>query len=143
VRWFGALAMLATFVAALVVTLWPFAFSLDPSSIARKWSRVEWVLFYRHRGQITIDRDLLLNLAMLLPLGAGFALARTTRGLRLFLEALLLGVAAALVLEAGQLLTPHRVTQLADVWRNALGCGLGALLGLGIRRRFAPRSRVR
>lgn len=125
---------MANVLAAAALTLWPFHFRLNAASIARKWARVEWVFFYYRRGHLTIDRDLILNLLMLLPLGLGFALARSARtpparGRRVLLEALLLGVTVALCLEGAQLLTPHRVTQLADLWRNALGCVLGAALG--------------
>lgn len=141
VRWLGLAMAIANLLAAAVLTLWPFTFRLDAASIARKWARVEWVLYYRDRhGHLTLDRDLFLNLALLLPLGAGYALARTASGRRLLLEALLLGAATAFLLEAAQLLTPHRVTQLADLWRNTLGCVLGAVLGLVLRPRLAGAS---
>jgi VanZ family protein len=134
IRRFGTAMAISNIVAAALLTLWPLHFRLDAASIARKWSRVEWVLLYHdRRGHFTIDRDLLLNLAMLLPLGLGFALARAARARRVFLEALLLGALVALCLEAAQLLTPHRVTQLADLWRNTLGCVVGAALGLALR----------
>lgn len=145
VRRFGAAMAVANVLAAAIVTSWPFRFRLDAASIARKWSRVEWVLVYHdRRGHLTLDRDLFLNLAMLLPLGLGFALARSARGRRILLEALCLGALTALCLEGAQLLTPHRVTQLADLWRNTLGCVLGAALGLAWRtivRRLRDRPR--
>ncbi len=135
-RRFGAALAIANLLAAFVVTLWPLRFRLDAASIAGKWSRVEWVLVYHdRRGDLTLDRDLFLNLAMLLGLGLGLALARSSRRWRILLEALCLGALTALCLEAAQLLTPHRVTQLADLWRNTLGCVLGAALGLAFRRR--------
>lgn len=133
-RRFGAATAVANLMAAPVFTLWPFHFRLDAASIARKWARVEWVLVYHdRRGHLTVDRDLLLNLAMLLPLGLGLALARAARPRRVLIEALLLGALVALGLEAAQLLTPSRVTQLADLWRNTLSCALGAALGLALR----------
>lgn len=135
-RRFGMAMAVSNLVGAALVTLWPFRFRLDSSSIARKWARVEWVLLYHdRRGNLTLDRDLFLNLAMLFPLGFGLALARSARGRRILVEAICLGCAAALCFEAAQLLTPHRVTQVADLWRNTLGCVLGAALGLAFRPR--------
>jgi VanZ family protein len=136
----GVALVVANLLGAALATLWPLRFRLDGASLARKWRHVEWVLVYRdRRGHLLVDRDLLLNLALLLPLGLGLALARRATGAaRVLVEALLLGAVTAASLEAAQLLTPHRVTQLADVWRNALGCVLGAALGLALRPSSPP-----
>jgi hypothetical protein len=140
-RRLGLAVMLANVIGAVVMTLWPFAFDLAPAAIARKWAHVEWVLYYRGEdGHVIVDCDLALNLAMLLPLGAGFAVWRAAGRGRVIVEALALGIAFATALEAAQLLTPHRVSQLADVWRNALGCVIGAALGLAISRRWSARA---
>lgn len=136
-RKLGLALMIANLAGAVVVTLWPFAFDLAPAAIARKWAHVEWVLYYRDDdGRVIIDRDLVLNLVMLVPLGAGFAWWRARRTWTVA-WALGLGIVTATALEAAQLLTPHRVTQLADVWRDALGCMIGALLGAAIRTRWS------
>jgi hypothetical protein len=65
IRRFGTAMAIANVVAATLLTLWPLHFRLDAASIARKWSRVEWVVLYHdRRGHLTIDRDLLLNLSV-------------------------------------------------------------------------------
>jgi VanZ family protein len=135
-RRLGLAVMIANLAGAVVVTLWPFAFDLAPAVIARKWGHVEWVLYYRDDdGRVIIDRDLVLNLALLFPFGAGLAWWRVRRTW-VVTWALGLGLGLATAIEAAQLLTPHRVTQLADVWRNGLGCVIGALFGVALRRRW-------
>ncbi len=78
-----------------------------------------------------------MGLALLLtvPVGLGLAWARPRRPGRSLVEALLLGLALATLVEALQVLTPSRTPQLAEVWRNALGAGLGALALSGRRAR--------
>ncbi len=85
---------------------------------------------------------------MMSPLGFGFGLWRSARAWRVIAEALALGIATGVVLEAAQLLTPGRFTQLCDAWRNAVGCVAGAAIAvLGTsahdagdgRRRASPR----
>lgn len=122
----GLALVVFTLVAAVVATQWPFAYDLH--GIADKWAEVDWRWVHRHAdGRILVDRDFIQNVLMLIPLGVGFATWRQASGTRVVVEALLLGVATGVVLEAAQLLTPHRFTQLCDAWRNASGCTFGAL----------------
>lgn len=122
----GLALCLSCLAVALVVTLWPFRFSLATASFAR----IDWRLYYRSRtGHVIVDRDLLLNLVMLSPLGAGWALLRGPRGVgRIALEATTLGVGLAATIETLQIFAPTRFPQLADVWRNGAGCVAGAVL---------------
>jgi len=86
---------------------------------------------HRHAdGSVVIDRDFIQNVLMLIPLGVGFALWRRGPNWRVVAEALTLGIVVGVWLEAAQLLTPHRYTQLCDAWRNAAGCLIGAISGL-------------
>ena len=112
----GLALCLSCLAVALVVTLWPFRFSLATASFAR----IDWRLYYRSRtGHVIVDRDLLQNLVMLSPLGAGWALLRGPRGVgRIALEATTLGVGLAATIETLQIFAPTRFPQLADVWRN-------------------------
>ena|GEM_PF-1184119 len=118
-----------TLVTALLVTLSPFRFALSTA----RWARIDWRLYYAGHN----DRDLVLNLLMLLPLGAGLALARHGRArlARIVVEAGALGLGTALCIETLQIFERTRFPQAADVWRNAVGCVIGALVtGLVLRR---------
>jgi glycopeptide antibiotics resistance protein len=125
-RHLGLALFVSCLACALLVTLWPFRFSLATASFAR----IDWRLYYRSRtGHVTVDRDLLQNLVMLAPLGAGWALLRGPRGVgRIALEATVLGVGLAAAIETLQIFLPSRCPQLADVWRNGAGCVAGAVL---------------
>jgi len=112
-----------------VATQWPFHYDLG--GIADKWREVDWRWVHRTRdGHVLVDRDFIQNVLMLIPLGAGFALWRRAPAWRVVAEALVLGIVTGVVLEAAQLLTPHRFTQLCDAWRNAVGCMAGAIAAL-------------
>ncbi len=127
----GALAVLA-------VTQWPFAFDFSAEGFARGRARIEWIFLYRDDdGHILLDGDLIRNLLLLAPLGAGWALLRVESSLRrTLLEALLVGAAMAMFVETLQIFTPTRVPQLADVWRNTLGCVLASPPAWWLGRRF-------
>lgn len=120
-----------TLATALIVTLYPFSFQLATAS----WARVDWRLYYPGHN----DRDLILNLVMLAPLGAGLVLARSARSgraslARIVLEACALGLGTALVVETLQIFERTRFPQAADVWRNGVGCVVGAIVaGLVLR----------
>jgi glycopeptide antibiotics resistance protein len=121
-RWIGLGLLGFTLVTALLVTLSPFDFHLRTASL----SRIDWRLYYPGHS----DRDLVLNLLMLAPLGAGLALVRAGRAAvsRIALEACALGVGTALVIEALQIFQRTRFPQAADVWRNGTGCIVGAVV---------------
>lgn len=121
-----------TVLTALLVTLYPFRFSAEVASLAR----VDWRIYYpRHN-----DRDLVLNLLMLVPLGAGLGMMRTGISIRrLALEAAAIGFGLSLGIETLQIFERARFPQLADVWRNGLGCVVGAVaVGLVTRARALP-----
>src|SRR5262249_16330661 len=112
-----------TLVIALLVTLYPFRFHLATASL----SRIDWRLYYPGHS----DRDLVLNLLMLAPLGTGLALVPFGRARlsRIALEACALGVGTALFIETLQIFQSSRFPQAADVWRNGTGCIVGAVIG--------------
>jgi VanZ family protein len=130
VRRAGLLLALFTLATAVVATQYPFHYNLARAAIVEKWHEVDWQWAHHRRdGSLVIDRDCIQNLLMLMPLGAGFALWRSAgeaRWSRVLVEALLIGIATGVALELAQLLTPSRFTQLADAWRNAVGCVAGA-----------------
>ena len=141
-RRFGILLAIGTVLIALAATQYPFNYHLTEFGIGRRWDRIDWRWWPRTpMGRVRIDRDLLLNLFMLLPLGVGYALWRRTNGLRVALEALVLGIATSTTLELLQLITPYRYTTFADVWRNALGCMVGAIFVVVVRRNHATLAR--
>jgi glycopeptide antibiotics resistance protein len=111
-----------TLATTLVVTLYPFRFQLGIAS----WARIDWRLYYPGHS----DRDLVLNLLMLMPLGAGFVLVRFGRASlsRILLEACALGLGTALFVETLQIFERSRFPQAADVWRNGVGCVVGAIV---------------
>jgi hypothetical protein len=134
-RRIGLALMLVTVAIAVVATQWRFHFDLSGTGIHRRWNDIDWRWFPRTpRGHIRVDRDLVLNLLMLMPLGIGFAIWRRASGWRVVIEALLLGVLVSSALELGQLANMYRYTTFADVWRNALGCAVGAAIEVALRR---------
>jgi VanZ family protein len=121
-RRIGLGLLVFTLATALLVTLYPFRFHLGTASL----SRIDWRLYYPGHS----DRDLVLNLLMLAPLGAGLALVRSGRAgsSRIALEAGALGVGVALFIETLQIFQSARFPQAADVWRNGTGCIVGAVI---------------
>ena len=111
-------------------TLFPFRLRFDKAHLLEKMQEIEWELYYTDRpGHVSIDRDLIQNLVLFAPFGACLALATTTpRPRHDALRALGFGTMLSVTVELLQLLTESRVTQLADVWRNALGASLAALV---------------
>lgn len=118
-----------TLVVAVLCTQFPFRYHLDHAHLAEKISEIDWKWFhYTRDGHIKVDRDFIQNVIMLVPLGVGFALWRRAPLWRVIVEGTLVGFAVSFCLEAAQLLTPGRFTQLDDLWRNTLGCALGAVV---------------
>ena len=135
IRTSGAALAFGTVLIAFVATQWPFQYRLYGESVLRRWSRADWSWWPRDGdGVVRIDRDLVLNLLMLIPLGVGFGLWRRAGAARVVVEGLLLGIAISTMLEAAQLVTRYRFTSFADVWRNSLGCMVGTVLALWILR---------
>ena len=136
IRTVGAVLAFGTVFVAFLVTQWPFQYRPYGASIMRRWNRIDWSWWPRDGdGNVRFDRDLVLNLMMLIPLGVGFGLWRRAAGpVRVIVEGLLIGIAISFMLEAAQLVTRHRFTSFADVWRNSLGCMVGAAIALVILR---------
>jgi hypothetical protein len=133
-RWGLALA-LATIAIAIIGTQYPFDYRLTGFAVRQRWNRIDWSWFPRTRGgHIRLDHDLVLNLVMLVPLGAGFALWRRAGGWRIVIEGLVLGLVTSVTLELAQLMTRYRYTSFADVWRNAASCAFGCMLAIGVMR---------
>jgi hypothetical protein len=120
VRRLGFWVTTVSLLAALAFTLYPYRFDLHVASV----SRIDWHIF--HPGHS--NRDLVINLVMLIPLGAGLAMLRFGHSLlRIAIEALALGLGTALVIETLQIFEATRYPQLADVVRNGVSCLAGAL----------------
>lgn len=138
----SALALALTIAPVLAATLWPFDFDLRPDSVREKWAHFEWVFFYDRAGTIIVDRDLLLNLLLFVPLGVAIAVVRRAPSVwRVTVEAGAAGVALSTGIELLQVLTPERVSQLADIWRNTLGC-LVAAFATALISRLATKPRA-
>ena len=135
-RTVGAVLAFGTVFVAFLVTQWPFQYRLYGASILRRWARSDWSWWPRDAsGNVRLDRDLVLNLLMLVPLGVGFALwRRTASAARVVVEGLLLGIAISVMLEAAQLVTRYRFTSFADIWRNSLGCMVGCAIAVAVLR---------
>lgn len=134
----AAAVFAASVLVATVLGLWPFAFLGSVEEVRAKWTHVEWAVFYfSPDGSLIIDADLLLNLFFLAPLGVAWSFMIELRHpLRAGLEALLLGLLVSFVIEGVQVLTPDRTTQLADLWRNALGAGVAGVVAAWLRPRL-------
>jgi hypothetical protein len=127
--------MLATVATAILATQWRFHYDFSRFGIHQRWRRIDWHWLPRTpMGHVRLDRDFVLNLLMLVPLGIGFALWRRASGGRIAIEALLLGFMTSTTLELSQLVMPYRYTTWADVWRNTLGCVAGAIVVVALRR---------
>lgn len=134
-RRIGLAIALATLALAILGTQWPFEYRITEFALRRKWDRIDWSWFPRWRGgSIRLDHDIVVNLLMLVPLGIGFALWRRAAPWRIVLEGLVLGLVTSTALEAAQLLTRSRYTQLADVWRNSASCALGCAIAITVAR---------
>jgi hypothetical protein len=128
--------VLGTIAMAILVTQWRFHFDLRRFGIRVRWERIDWDWFPRTpMGHVRLDRDFLLNLVMLVPLGIGFALWRCASRVRVVGEAFVLGFVTSSLLEIAQLANAYRYTTWADVWRNTLGCVVGALVVVAMARR--------
>ena len=133
VRRFGLALAFGTVVVAAVATQWPFRYRFTEAAVARRWSRIDWSwVHWTDAGGIVFDRDFAQNLVMLAPLGIGYGLWRRAGRLRVVLEALAIGALTSILLELGQLVTWRRYTSFPDVWRNALGCMVGAMIAVWI-----------
>jgi VanZ family protein len=124
----GTGLVVLTLSVAFFVTLYPFRFSVLPDAL----SRIDWRPYYPGHN----DRDLIQNLLMLAPLGIGLAMVRHGRATvrRIAGEAAGFGVTFALIVETLQIFERGRFPQVADVWRNGLGCVVGAVIaGLVLR----------
>jgi VanZ family protein len=121
-RRIGLGLLVFTLASALFVTQYPFQFQLETASL----SRVDWRLYAPGHS----DRDLVLNLLMLAPLGAALALVRFGRASlgKITFEAGALGFGTALFFETLQIFQRTRFPQVADVWRNGVGCLAGAVV---------------
>src|SRR5258706_7387287 len=138
-RTIGLVLVLGTLATALVVTLWPFRFHFTLASL----HRIDWRLYYRDaNGHIKIDRDLVQNLIMLAPLGVGWALFRGPRSIaRIALETFAIGLLLSASIETLQIFDRGRFPQLADVWRNTLGCVVGGVVvATGVLSRHGKRA---
>lgn len=135
VRRLGLALALGTVAVAIFVTQWPFEYRLTTYAVKLRWTRVDWRWFPRDgAGNIRFDRDFAQNLLMLVPLGLGFALWRRAAAMRVILEALALGIVTSATLELAQLVTRYRYTSFPDLWRNSLGCMVGAMVVVALRR---------
>ncbi|CAN5913598.1 hypothetical protein BH11MYX3_BH11MYX3_17070 [soil metagenome] len=128
-RRIGLVLALGTVAIAIFVTQWPFEYRLTSYAVKLRWTRIDWRWFaHDGAGNIRFDRDFALNLLMLVPLGVGFALWRRAASMRVTLEALAIGTLTSATVELAQLVTRYRYTSFQDLWRNALGCMVGAML---------------
>ncbi len=133
----------------LVCTLWPFHLRLGAPHVVEKLHEIEWEPLYGvvsgrdHPGHASPLRDMVQNLVLFAPLGALAVYWQTrpesvrehARGLG---RAMLFALVVSLVVEALQLFTEDRVSQLGDVVFDSLGGLLGAAGLLLIRARSRP-----
>lgn len=105
----------------LVVTLAPFQFDYPGYAIIRVTS---------------VPRDILLNVALFIPLGFLYRFARGGPADRSGLRVFGLGVLLSLAIETAQVWEVERYTSLVDVLTNGTGAWLGALLYQRVARRL-------
>jgi glycopeptide antibiotics resistance protein len=122
----------------LVCTLWPFHVRLEPAHLVEKLGEIEWEPLYgavsgrEHPGHASPLRDMVQNVVLFAPLGALWKYGRpepepSVRERAKWLgQAVLAAFALSVLVEALQLFTEDRVSQLGDVVFDALGGLLGA-----------------
>ncbi len=137
VRRAGRLGLIAATAFILYGTTIPWRFDLDPSAVARRFGSVDWAVVHVVGGRLRGLPDIVANCLFFVPLGASYAMARgLTRVAPAAVGGLLLGAALSCVVEALQLLTVDRTTQLGDVVFNASGCAAAAGLTARFQRRL-------
>ena len=134
VRTLGLALAIGTVVIAILVTQWPFEYRVTWFAMHARWNRIDWSWFPRTYAGNVVNRDMVQNLIMLMPLGVGFALWRRAAAVRVIVESLALGILTGATLELAQLVTRSRYTSFPDLWRNALGCLAGCLFVIAVRR---------
>ncbi len=139
VRTAGLALAVGTVLIAIFVTQWPFEYRLTGFAVRAKWNRIDWSWFPRTSRGNLLNRDFVLNILMLIPLGFGFGLWRRAAALRVMAEGLALGIVTGATLELAQLATRSRYTSFPDFWRNASGCLVGCALALMLGRQIWQR----
>jgi glycopeptide antibiotics resistance protein len=134
----GKWLAIGTILIAIVATQWPFEYRFTSYAIHYRIARIDWRWFHH------FDRDFVLNILMLMPLGFGFGLWRQSSRVRVVIESLALGTLSSAILELAQLVTRDRYTSFLDVWHNAVGCVAGCVIAIVVsgahRDRSDPRS---
>ena len=97
----------------LVITLAPFRFS----TASMHGLSNEWTVF-----------DLVMNVAMFVPLGFLYRVTRPRRAARAWWMAIVLGAIVSASIESAQLFESTRYSSLLDVLTNTIGAGIGSLL---------------
>ncbi len=124
-RWGLALSLLFV----VYQTFLPFSFDLSATNLAASLERASWIPWVAPGGGPPGMGDVVGNLLLFVPAGLFFCLLPSRRGRRReWVAALAAGGALSAAIEALQLLTPTRYTQVSDVLVNAAGAGLGCLL---------------
>lgn len=134
----------------LVCTLWPFHLRSGVPHLAEKLGEIEWEPLYgliagrEHPGHASPLRDMVQNVVLFAPIGAlavyGRKRPESVREHVTWLgRAMLAASLVSVVVEALQLFTDDRVSQLGDVVFDSLGGLLGAAGWLLVR----PRCRRR
>lgn len=113
-------------------TLYPWRFAM-PASFSAAWHHAT------HRPSLwTGTRDVIVNLALFVPIGAlGFDLLRASRWSLPSRAALVLGAGFvfAFALQVGQIFVPRRDAAWSDVVWNTAGLVAGVLIAMTSRRR--------
>jgi VanZ family protein len=128
---FVAVALLMWTAVAVILEWWPLQFLTDMEQIAQRAAAVRWVLFadYYAGSDYNAFTQLLRKTLLFLPLGALLALGVFVpeRGHGIA-PAVLVGLLASAILEAGQLALPGRFASFTDVLVETTGAWLGAVL---------------
>ena len=139
--------LLAYLAALLLGTFSPFTFVSTREAFAAKVRGIKWIPFRdRGTGGLHSPRDTAGNIALFVPVGVlGVLALRHARDRHnALLPVVVSGFSISLLIEALQLFTRTRVTNVTDVIANTIGCSLGVLAvvwwqqrkgGPGLRRR--------
>ena len=122
----------------LVCTLWPFHVRFGLPHLVEKLGEIEWEPLYgavsgrEHPGHASPLRDMVQNVVLFAPLGALWVYGRPVHSASVrertkwLGQAVLASFALSVLVEALQLVTEDRVSQLGDVMFDSLGGLLGA-----------------
>ncbi len=136
IRWRVPLLVIYCFF-VLFCTQYPFSYTSDSVKLSMRSEPIEWIPFSYVCPVCGYDiKNKVLNLFMLVPFGflLGLGFKKPRAAWRSFGLAALYGLLFSLAIEIAQYFLPSRTPSASDIFLNAFGSFLGAVLAVSIDR---------